>query len=103
MKRHVFQHARRARKSHPFTSPRKVRRKLGIQSLERRALLAADVAYADGFVSINGTEGADAAEMYVADGQFIVNVSERGADGGIISSNQRAFAEECVEGVYFNA
>lgn len=102
MKRHVFQHARRARKSHQAASAQRARRRLGIQALEDRALLAADVGYAQGYVTINGTEASDSVEMYADGGQFIVNVSERDATGSVVSSNHRAFAEECVEGVFFN-
>ena len=63
------------------------KRKLGLQSLEDRRLLAADVGFSDGFIQILGSEADDAVESYREGDSIVVTVSDEGP--GILEEDQK--------------
>ena len=77
--------------------------RLSIQPLEKRQLMAADIALVDGFVAINGTELNDVAEVYSESDSIIVKVSTIGADGEEIASKSETFQQSEVEGIIFQS
>lgn len=78
-------------------------KRLSLQTLEKRQLMAGDIGMVDGFVNINGTEMDDVAEVYSDSGSIIVKVSTRGADGQEIGSDSMTFNESEVAGIVFQA
>lgn len=77
-------------------------RRLGSEKLEGRSLMSADIGFASGFISINGGHNYDAAEVYAADDQIVVSLSERAADGTLIGESQQSYAKDDVHGIFFN-
>src|SRR6185436_6090100 len=83
-------------------SQRPTWRRLGTERLEGRAMMSADIGFASGFVSIQGGANNDAAEVYTADDQVVVSLSERAADGSLIGVSQQSYAQDEVRGIFFN-
>ncbi len=77
-------------------------KRLMVQSLEKRQLMAADIGLVDGFVAIQGTEMDDIAEVYCESESVIVKLSTRGADGELTSKSE-TFDKSEVEGIVFQA
>ncbi len=77
--------------------------RLRIQPLEKRQLMAADIGLVDGFVSINGTQQNDVAEIYSESGSIFVKVSTFAANGDEIASASDTFQESEVEGILFQS
>lgn len=80
------------------------RRKLGqgCESLEQRRLLAADVGMDDGFLSIQGTDQADAVDVWQEADQLYVQVQQYGEDGELLEQQQLEFPAASVKGIYFD-
>lgn len=77
------------------------RRRLGVQKLESRALLAADIGLVGGFVSITGSELNDVVEAYEEDGQTVIQSSQFDADGRLVDQQVQTFAPGEVRGILF--
>jgi Ca2+-binding RTX toxin-like protein len=80
---------------------KKLRRRLGVQKLESRALLAADIGLVGGFVSITGSELNDVVEAYEEDGQTVIQSSQFDADGRLVDQQVQTFAPGEVRGILF--
>jgi|GEM_PF-5995861 len=72
-------------------------RRLFLQQLEKRDLRAADIGFADGLLSVNGTENEDVIEVYAEESQLIVNVAEYDASGQLLDEQLRTFDADAVE------
>lgn len=72
-------------------------RRLLLQQLEKRDLRAADIGFADGLLSVTGTENDDVIEAYVEDSQLIVNVSEYDASGQLLDEQLRTLNADEVQ------
>ena len=81
---------------------RSASKKQGVCRLEQRALLAADIGFLEGFVTIEGTADADVVNTYVDGDQFVVEAGQLD-DAGMMSELQtETFALSDVEGIFFN-
>ncbi len=76
-------------------------RKLALQPLEARKMLAADIGFSDGWIHVSGTEQDDLVEMYEQDGQIVVSALERDATGATVDKNDAVFDAGEVVGVFF--
>ena len=72
---------------------RSTRRKLGMQPLELRRLMAADMSLVDGYLHVSGTELDDLVEVYQEGEQVIVSAVERDASGADIDKATRTVRE----------
>lgn len=77
------------------------KRRLGVQPLEARKLMAADIGWNDGFITILGTADQDVVETWEMEGQIVVRAQQFDQDGHLVGSNESAFAVDQVKGVYF--
>jgi hypothetical protein len=77
--------------------------RLGVQQLERRELMAADIGLVDGFVSINGSEHNDVAEVYAESGSIVVKVATYDASGQEINAASETYAQGDVSRIVFQA
>ncbi len=71
-------------------------RKLGVQSLEARKLMAADIGLADGFISIYGSDGPDNVNVELEGDQIVVSMTAPGC-----AVEQSRFAADEVQGLFF--
>ena len=84
------------------TPGRKPRKRLSMESLEQRSLLAADIGMADGYVQIHGAEQNDVVEVYQQDDQLVVNYREFDAGGAMLNQSQHEFTRTDVKGIFFH-
>jgi hypothetical protein len=77
-------------------------RRLSMEKLDSRTLLAADIMLVDGFVAINGSESNDTVEAYMEDGQAVVQVSQFDACGQLVDQMTKSFSQDDVQGFFFN-
>lgn len=80
---------------------KRVTKRLAVQALESRQLMAGDIAMFDGTIAITGTDQHDAAEVYSENGAVVVNLSSFD-DSGLATSEQSAsFAADQVNEIVF--
>ena len=77
-------------------------RRLSMEKLDSRTLLAADIMLVDGVVAINGSESNDTVEAYMEDGQAVVQVSQFDACGQLVDQMTKSFSQDDVQGFFFN-
>jgi len=75
------------------------KQRLSMEKLDARTLLAADIGFADGFVSIDGN---DAVEVYVEAGQTVIRASQYDASGQPGGEVTRSFDQNDVKAIFFN-
>lgn len=78
------------------------RRRLGIQTLESRRLMAGDIGLSDGYLAVTGTELNDATEVFADADQIVVSTAQYGTDGEIVESHRQSFEREGIRGIYLS-
>ena len=81
----------------------RTQKSLGVQTLEKRRLFAADIGLQGSTISISGTAQDDVAEVYTESGDVHVKISSYGPEGELISEEARSFAESDVDQIVFDA
>jgi len=77
-------------------------RRPGVRRLEQRALLAADIGFLEGFVTIEGGAEADAVNVFVDGDQLVVEAGQFDDAGAMVDVQSESFDLTEVDGVYFN-
>ena len=78
-------------------------KRLSVQALERRQLLAGDIAMVDSTLHIEGTSQNDIAEVYVAEESVVVKLQSRDADGEATNTQEQTFPVDQVDRIVFEA
>src|SRR5690348_2282072 len=77
------------------------RRKLGVKALEQRALLAADIGVAEGFVTIEGSDDADVAEVHIDGDHLVIEVGVANSAGEVTDVHSESLLLSDVHGIFF--
>ncbi len=78
------------------------RRRLGIQTLESRRLMAGDIGLVDGYLAVTGTELNDAVEVFADADQIVVSTAQYGEDGAIMTTSRQSFERDGIRGIYLD-
>ncbi|MEL6110928.1 MAG: hypothetical protein AAFU85_33395, partial [Planctomycetota bacterium] len=78
-------------------------KRLSVQALESRRLLAGDVAMVESTLHIEGTSQNDIAEVYVADDSIVVKLQSSGDDGESVEPQEQTFPADQVDRIVFEA
>lgn len=78
-------------------------KRLSLQALESRRLLAADIGVVDSTLYIEGTQGNDIAEVYMVEDSVVVKLQTQDADGQIVDTIEQSFDANQVDGIIFEA
>ena len=76
-------------------------KRLSLQQLETRKLMAADIGLADGVLSLQGTEMDDVAEVYSESGEIAVRLTSYDNQGQLTGELNETFAADDVQRVVF--
>ncbi|MEO1527102.1 MAG: hypothetical protein AAFX06_16810 [Planctomycetota bacterium] len=78
-------------------------KRLSVQALERRQLLAGDVGMVDSTLHIEGTSQNDIAEVYVSEESLVVKLQSQNAAGEGTDAQEHSFPADQVDRIVFEA